>query len=188
MSASRLACEVPRRLRTRPRDARGYPVPWIVMVDRAGRAHFPVNDAGRVHDCITRKLCGLCGKRLDAGCWFVGGPRCFTDPMGAFADPAMHEDCARYALRVCPYLAAPSYAKRIDGRTIDAKALPPDMLIVQDDDMADARPTQFMLGHTPGFSTVAAGPGQFYMRAQGWLQLETWQCGKQLAPQTGSGA
>ena len=41
---------------------------------------------------------------------------------GAFADPPGHRACVTYALQVCPYLAAPSYAKRIDGETLIDRA------------------------------------------------------------------
>ena len=34
---------------------------------------------------------------------FIGGPRCET--ARAFVDGPMHEECARYAAKVCPFLA-----------------------------------------------------------------------------------
>lgn len=109
------AIEIPKPLRSLERDRRGYPIPFIVMRDRTGRPHFQVNDARQVLRAIRGHLCALCGRRMREGFWFVGGPRCFMHPRGAFVDPPAHEDCARYAMQVCPYLAAPSYARRLDG-------------------------------------------------------------------------
>lgn len=174
--------EIPKRLRTRPKDRRGYPVPVVVMVDAAKRPHFTVSDAAAVDRVGRKRLCGLCGKPLDAGAWFVGGPRCFLDPFGAFVDPAMHEDCARYAIRVCPYLAAPSYAKRIDDKTVDAAALVPGMAVGQHVGASpDDRPVLFGLAGCASYERVEVAPGQIIFRPAGpWTGQEWWVHGRQV--------
>ena len=180
--------EMPKRLRTRPRDRRGYPIPFIVMIDKEGRPHFTINTGIRVAECFTKKLCGLCGKRHDpGGVWFVGGSRCFTDPNGRFLDPPMHEDCARYALRVCPYLAAPSYPKRIDARTLKPDAVPEAMEIVSERGMAEARPDIFMLGRAITWlpEPLQDDPRHLCFMAREWLHLETWQGGQMIGMMTG---
>ena len=54
--AERLATPVPKMMRTLPRDARGYPIPFIVVIDRAGKPQFTINDAQRVeHDCQRQR-------------------------------------------------------------------------------------------------------------------------------------
>lgn len=175
---------MPKALRARPRDRRGYPVPFIVLTDRMGKVHFTVNDGARVVQCKTKNLCGLCGRRHSSeGVWFVGGMRCFTDPMGRFLDPPMHEDCARYALSVCPYLAAPRYSKRIDAQTVDPAALDPRMDIVTAEQMSDDRPDRFGLGHALEWRMHPMGehPHHVLFEAEGWISVECWRFGKQLA-------
>lgn len=169
--------EIPKRLRTNERDRRGYPIPWIVMRDRTGRPHFTINDARRVHDCATKRLCGLCGKRLDAGAWFVGGMRCFTEELGAFVDPPMHEECSTFALRVCPFLAAPSYGRRIDDRTLDPSATPAATVVVRNDAMPAERPDVFGQGHVASFIVVPAGLDFVFRPGGAWLEVRRWQRG-----------
>jgi hypothetical protein len=170
--------EIPKRLRTRPRDRRGYPVPFSVYIDRTGRPQFTITDPVKLRACIGKRLCGLCGGRIDAGYWFVGGERCFTHELGAFIDPPMHEECARYAIRVCPFLAAPSYAKRIDDRLMPAPI--GGEVLVKDNTMADERPAVFGLGMTTGYTLVRPSPLQTYFRADGWAVQERWRHGEQL--------
>lgn len=178
--------EVPKSLRKRPRDRRGYPIPFIVFLDTQKRPHFTINDQQK-HDHVTRKgLCSLCGEKLkeakgEPGVWFIGGPVCFLSPMGAFLDPGMHEDCARYAVQVCPYIAAPRYATRIDERTLKPEFTPSDTMIVGDMTEQTDRPTIFALGRCAGYTTVQHGP-QTALRAIGdWLTLEFWEHGRKLS-------
>lgn len=184
-ATTRQPVEIPARLRRRPKDRRGYPIPYIVMIDKDGRPHFTINDSRKVQKCVHGKRCGLCGDKLErAAIWFVGGSRCFTQSNGAFIDPPMHEECARYALQVCPFLAAPSYAKRIDDRTLDEKAIPDGMFIgVTSAPMRPDQPEVFGLGRCAAFSIIPEGrdfillpvalPGR-----EKWLHVEFWKGGK----------
>ena len=61
----------------------------------------------------------MCGNKLKGSRWFVGGPKSAFSIIGAYYDPPMHEECAHYALQVCPYLAAPTYSRRIEDKTIN---------------------------------------------------------------------
>lgn len=108
---------IPERMKHVPTDHRGLPIPYIVQRDRQGKPMFIVNDAAKVAQCGAFGLCGICGKPLgrrpdspSVG-YFVGGPGCFYMKAGAFLDPPMHRECAEYALRVCPYIANPSYGR-----------------------------------------------------------------------------
>jgi hypothetical protein len=176
----RLNIEVPKRLQTLERDHRGYPIPYIVLRDRNGRPHFQINNHDKLVEVVRRRLCALCGKRLDSGAWFIGGRRCFTDPAGAFIDPPAHGACALFAIRVCPYLASPSYARRLDGRTLTDEATPDGVLIVREDMMPDDRPETFGLGHTAAFQCIPTGQGQFVMRADKWESVTFWRHGQQI--------
>lgn len=92
----------PVRLRGRP-QFHGMPVPYSVFVSEAGIPDFRVNDMERMAECVARDLCVLCGQRLGRRKVFTGGPASIEN--GAFFDGPMHEDCARYAITICPFLS-----------------------------------------------------------------------------------
>lgn len=64
MSGPNPSVEIPRALRKRPRDRRGYPIPWIVLIDANKRPHFTINNGARTIAAGRKKLCGLCGEKL----------------------------------------------------------------------------------------------------------------------------
>jgi len=105
--------KIPERMRHLQIDARGYPIPSMVLIDSAGRPHFAINDDAKRLQAIRQELCSICGTKLFRGRWFVGGALSAFHPDGAFIDPPMHSECAHYALQVCPYLAAPRYSAEI---------------------------------------------------------------------------
>jgi hypothetical protein len=75
--------------------------------------------------CRRESRCPICGYKLTRVLWFAGGPLSAFDPNGRYFDPAVHGECARYAIQVCPYLAAaPNYSGRVDAATLDPKKLP----------------------------------------------------------------
>lgn len=175
------ATEIPRALRKRPRDRRGYPIPWIVLIDTNGRPHFTINHGERTLAAGRRKLCGLCGTKLRRDVALVGGTRCFLSPYGAFSDPPMHRDCAAYALAVCPYLAAPSYGRRIDDRTLTPGATPGGVLIRNDDDVTEDRPEAFMLGTCEAFEMIIRPDGAPLFRPrERWTGVQVWRHGSGL--------
>jgi hypothetical protein len=140
---------IPARLAKRPRDQRGYPIPYIVLVDGQG-VHFEVTDPRPWLKCVRFYRCGLCGELLGPSWCFIGGPRSLANRL--FTDPAMHEECARYALAVCPYLALRrGYTANVDpAYRIDPLVSP-------------ERPEKFGLGFT-------SRPWQYHLsREQGLL-------------------
>lgn len=110
--------DIPKRMRKLERDRRGYPIPVAVFRDTLGKPHFQITDENKLAHLIKFDLCLLCGSKLKGKRWFVGGPRSAFSVLGAYSDPPMHDDCAHYALQVCPYLAAPTYTKRLEDKTI----------------------------------------------------------------------
>jgi hypothetical protein len=64
---------------------------------------FKTTDPRKIQRCVTERRCGICGKTMDREVVFVGGPLSMVSRI--FNDPAMHEECARYAYEVCPFLA-----------------------------------------------------------------------------------
>jgi hypothetical protein len=174
----RLALPLPRRLRTRPRDKRGYPIPFIVLIDKSGEPQFTINDWRQVGQCITKKLCSICGKRFDDGYWFVGGSRCFMHEHGAFLDAPMHRECAEYALQVCPFLAARNYSGRIDDRKLKPGDTPDDMVMVRVDHMLPAQPERFGLGRAASYRLVHPARGETIFVVDHWAHVEWWRNGE----------
>lgn len=173
----RLAVPLPRRLRARPKDDRGYPIPFIVLVDKSGQPQFTINDIRRVDACRNRHLCGLCGRRFDDGQWFIGGSRCFLHPRGAFVDPPNHRDCAEYALRVCPFLAAPSYSKRIDDKKLKPSNIPDGLTTARVDYMLPHQPELFGLGCAESVRFVPTEPQNGVYVVDRWQYVEWWRGG-----------
>ncbi len=178
LAARRLrAVEIPKLMRSRPRDPRGYPIPFIVMMDKSGTPQFTINDHVLVMTCLNKRLCSICGRRINSGFWFVGGSRCFLHEHGAFLDPPLHHDCATYALRVCPFLAARRYTDRIDARLLNQKDLPDGVALVKAEYMPPNLPERFGLGLTQSFR-LERRPGDHVMIAGPWDYVEFWKSGE----------
>lgn len=183
--SDRLAVEVPKRMRSLRKDARGYPIPWIVMIDKTGTPQFTINDQQRLHACVTKHLCAICGKRFDRHpitarheMWFVGGARCFLNQRGGFIDPPSHLECAEYALRVCPFLAARKYAKRIDDKKLAPDAIPDGMVLATAEHMQPELPDRFGLGLCFDYRVVGSSLDPVFTVAA-WHHIEWWHAGEQ---------
>jgi hypothetical protein len=177
---------IPFDLQGNDRDRRGQPIPFVVYRDLNGVPHFSVNDTNVVDEVLSKKLCGLCGKPLRPGqIWLVGGPGSSFREDGMYIDPFMHEDCGRYAVQVCPFIAAPSYARRVEGRTLKAEDVH-DTAIVHDNQIAPPRPLFFAFTRTTGFTLVDApdDSGQKYILPdRPWQEVEFWQNGNPITQQ-----
>lgn len=96
------------RLQERP-TWEGHPVPFITAsTDDAwgtagGVVSFKETDVIRWSEAITRRLCAVCGQSLDYWIVFLGSEAEVKE--GEFLNPGMHEECARDAIDLCPYLA-----------------------------------------------------------------------------------
>lgn len=176
MLASLDPADMPPRIRALPRDARGYPVPYVVMIDREGTPQFTVNDTGKVAEAAHLYLCGICGQRLGAFKAFVGGPRSAFHPQGRYFDGPVHWECGAYALRVCPYLArAGRYTRRIGERKAGGK-LPPGVVGLSDPTVHAPQPAAFVLASTRRFHMI----GHHYAPQRPWAKVSYWRDGAEI--------
>lgn len=183
---------IPRRMTALQRDARGYPVPFIILRDANNKPAFTVNDDRRERRCLEERRCQICGTRLDRLMWFVGGPRSAFHERGAYADKAMHYECMRYAMRVCPYLAVPKYLGRIDLGGVDQEALLKAMNgcpIVLDSTQDPERPPLFVAVAAPAqaIQRRAIGPA-IVSPVRPYEEVEFWRHGGRLTDEDGIAA
>lgn len=181
------AIEVPTRMQKLHRDQRGYPIPAAVLIDDHGVPHFTINDEYKRQDHLTNDLCPICGEKLLRGRWSLGGPASAFHPEGAYIDPPMHFECYRYAVQVCPYLAAPNYAKRIDAKTLKSGDVK-DTLILVDETMIPDRPPLFVgvmhIGQTLNRDTF--GRIRNFRPKRPYRNVEYWSNGVQLSDDEGA--
>jgi len=174
---------IPPDLQENDRDRRGLPIPFVVYRDTKGVPHFTINNVAAVDMVLADYLCGLCGKPLKPGhIWFVGGPGSAFLHDGMYIDPFMHEDCGRYAMQVCPFIAARSYSKRIEDKTLNLEDVHDDA-VVHDNKIAPPRPVVFAFTRTADFSVVDPedGSGQKYILPdRPWAEIEFWLNGEQI--------
>lgn len=158
---------MPPRVAKRPRDKRGYPIPYTAEILPDGTPDFTAVNMEKFAACEQRHLCGLCGEKLKGFEWFVGGPRCATNRL--FFDHPMHEACATYAVQVCPYLAMPKWGEyKARGRPANQ---------VEITAVSTERPERFMLGKTRGHRVVHV-QGQVLLYAKPWVHLTFWKHGQ----------
>lgn len=108
---------LPTRMKRRPVDARGYPVPWFVEWVN-GVPDFRIMDGRKRARAITQRLCWLCGEPLQHEVAFVIGPMCAVNRTSA--EPPCHLECATFAAIACPFLARPHMRRREAGLPEDA--------------------------------------------------------------------
>ena len=66
---------MPLAMAKRPRDHRGYPVPWFTPWHE-GRWDFRHIEPGKAEQAVREQRCWTCGERLRLPCAFVVGPMC----------------------------------------------------------------------------------------------------------------
>lgn len=179
---------IPKRMRALERDKRGYPVPFIVLRDMNNKPHFAVNNATRQRRCAIEGRCAICGSKLGRLLWLVGGPLSAFHEHGSYLDSALHHECMTYALRVCPYLAAPVYSGRIDAGTIDPAALPATAVMI-DYTMIPERPEVFVAVAARSLLFHKDSTGAYYLHpARPYVSIEVWRGGRKLDADEGTAA
>lgn len=170
---------MPARIAALPRDRRGLPIPYVVMVDDADVPHFTMNDQHKVAAAAHFGLCAICGQRLGAYKCFVGGPGSAFHPVGRYFDGPVHQECGVFALHACPYLAlSGSYARRVKleklAKRVTASA--GKMLIAEDPTQHAPQPPVFVLGSCKAFRMV----GKHYEPVRPWAQVRFFRAGVEI--------
>lgn len=103
---------LPNRMKSLPRDSRGWPLPFFTAVID-GKPDFRVIDPETVQACAQDHLCFTCGQRLPArgSGTFVVGPIGLMNRISG--EPPSHLDCAEWSARACPFLANPGKERRV---------------------------------------------------------------------------
>ena len=162
--------DIPFRLARRPRDARGYVIPFAQFIKPDGTPDFRVMDEALTSKALRRRLCGLCGEPMRKDVWFIGGPKCVE--YGCFYDPPMHRECAVYALETCPHLARSKgkyspVPDRIEGAAVMIQGA-----------MDDKKAEWFGLMRSTGYTFSRADSGMHLITAElPWLSVERWRDG-----------
>lgn len=177
---------IPRRMRRLKRDRRGYPIPANVLIDANGRAHFTVNDEMIRHRQLLEDRCPICDGLLTIERWFVGGSQSAFNPRGAYIDIPMHDECAHYALQVCPYLAAPSYTREIGARTLGENS--GIAAITVDNTAIPGRPAGEVFVAVQARATLVIDGGRYVKPAHPYRRVEFWQHGKKITREVAEAA
>lgn len=108
MKLSAVVEQMPFSMAKRPRDPRGYPVPWFTPWHE-GRWDFRFVEPGKAEQAVRENRCWTCGETLRSPCAYVVGPMCAVNRTSA--EPPSHIECAIYAARACPFLARPKMVR-----------------------------------------------------------------------------
>jgi hypothetical protein len=97
---------IPGRIRQLPRNKVGYPIPFFVDINpETNEFDFRLVDPRKEIRCINESLCWICGQRLNSVASFAIGPMCTVNNISA--EPPSHQECALYAVKVCPFMTRP---------------------------------------------------------------------------------
>ena len=153
-----------------PKDRRGLPIPVIVQRDAEGKPHFTINDAEMVNQIYANDGCHICGGRLGAHKWFIGGPGSAFHPSGRYFDGPVHKECGEVALKLCPHLSlAGKYKRPIEGRGYT------DGAVLVDQTVSPGQPAAFVFADTARYRRDLR-TGHF-IPERPWRQVEFWRGG-----------
>ena len=158
---------LPERMANLPRTDNGYPVPFFAAVVD-GKPDLRILDTVKQWLCVKQRRCGICGELLGWWCAFINGPEGAKNRV--CHDPAMHEECARYALLVCPYLARPTAKRTADGI---AGTIAPAGMVTE-------RPSRMALIITHSYSAHVDRAGCLIIRHGYPKRTEWWINGKAI--------
>lgn len=80
------------------------PIPYFTLT-RKGKPDFRFHDAKKHNHAMEARLCGVCGLRCKPfEYWFLLGPMQYLTRAVTYM-PACHEECLRWSLHICPWLA-----------------------------------------------------------------------------------
>lgn len=104
--------EIPDRLKKFPLWMGKYPIHFTQTVEN-GVPKWKVLDRKKQVECINKGRCHLCGEKLYAPYWWVCGPDEYKR-RAVMSNGPMHEECARFAIFICPFLNNPNYRSKTD--------------------------------------------------------------------------
>lgn len=175
---------IPEKMAKLKLDRRGYPIPFIILIDDEGTPHFKINDSRKVDICLKWKFCAICGTYLREDIWVIGGPGSAFHPQGAYIDTPIHYDCGKYALEVCPYLATKGYDAYapIEATTRRVKT---QKAIFVNPTVDPNRPKVFVFGKISGWKLTYPDPQTRYVVPnRPFLEVEYWDKGVKLDAET----
>lgn len=117
----RLFKDMPDRVASLPRSAKGFPIPYFAE-EVNGERDFRVVSAGKMAHAVRNSLCWVCGGKLGKFKAFVIGPMCGINR--TISDPPSHRDCAIFSARNCPFLSSPQAKRRTAGLPEDGQDAP----------------------------------------------------------------
>lgn len=115
---------MPLAMSKRPRDERGYPVPWFTPW-HDGRWDFRFVEEGKAQQAVYESRCWICGEPRGPRCAYVAGTMCAVNRTST--EPPSHVECAIYAAKACPFLARPKMARPMNHEGV-GEAMPGVML------------------------------------------------------------
>lgn len=111
---------IPPAMARRPRDSRGFPIPWFIQQSPLDFRVIRPLGTGQAH---KQRICWLCGEpRYEKRLAFAVGPMCTVNRVSS--EPPSHPECARFAAIACPFLSNPRM-RRNDKDMPDNAADPP---------------------------------------------------------------
>ena len=138
---------------------KGMLVHFTVFVGDDGLPDFKVvHEANRLK-CMREKLCAICGQPLENPMVFIGGERSIKSSV--FLDGPMHEECALYSTKVCPYLKIETWAHT--SREPRHKGQPG--IIFKTYDLVPISRPRMGLYYTDGYEIVDMQGGLYYHAA-----------------------
>lgn len=166
---------IPPRLTGRARDRRGFVVPYSQFIDNNGVPNFRIMDDTKVRKCLVHRWCSMCGQPMGRHLYFIGGPAC--EKNGYFYDPAMHEECAKYAMQACPHLAR---SKGRYGDVPDAEDIAGAGTILVGS-MDTNKVDTFSLMHATHYSYQRTNEGMWLVKAMlPWIDVSHWRDGERI--------
>lgn len=107
MESQSTAVEIPERMKRLPLWMGKYPILATLEV-KDGVPNFAILSRKRQVECTQKNLCHICGQKMWAPYWFVLSAGEYVEKATMTNGPG-HEECMKYACRVCPYLMNANY-------------------------------------------------------------------------------
>ena len=121
--------EIPKELAHLKLDERGYPIPFFAPIIN-GKANFRHQDPVKREECIARRICSICGRKLPKDySYIVTGPIGFKNRV--CSDTPMHRVCAEFSLRACPHLYFQKSERKEEAGPHQLPEKPPYILLVK---------------------------------------------------------